>query len=84
MSMQGNGNPRQASATREPAGTRSLLALDAVDAIDPHADHDHEEEEGDNQESWLRRLGVPLGSGGTKICKPARPPVVIHKAAVTP
>ncbi|MDE2803849.1 MAG: hypothetical protein OXN18_01755 [Gemmatimonadota bacterium] len=59
-------------------------ALDAVDAIDPHAGHDHEEEEGDNQESWWRRLGVPLGSGGTRICKPARPPVVIHKATVTP
>lgn len=59
-------------------------ALDAIDAIDPHAGHDHEEEEGDNQESWWRRLGVPLGSGGTRICKPARPPVVIHKAAVTP
>ena len=56
----------------------------ALDAIDPHAGHDHEEEEGDNQESWWRRLGVPLGSGGTRICKPARPPVVIHKAAVTP
>ena len=32
MSAHGNGNPRQVSAPREPAGTRSLLALDAVDA----------------------------------------------------
>lgn len=59
-------------------------ALDAIDAVDAHAGHDHDEEEGDNQESWWRRLGVPLGSGGTRICKPARPPVVIHKAAATP
>ncbi|MCY3545873.1 MAG: hypothetical protein OXH49_03260 [Gemmatimonadetes bacterium] len=59
-------------------------ALDAIDAVDAHAGHDHDEEEGDNQESWWRRLGVPLGSGGTKICKPARPPVVVHKAAATP
>ena len=57
-------------------------ALQPIDAIDAHAGHDHEEEEGDNGESWWRRLGVPLGSGGTRICKP-RPPVVIHKAPVT-
>ena len=32
MSTRGNGSPRRISATREPANTRSLLALDAVDA----------------------------------------------------
>jgi len=32
MSNRGNGRPQPVSAPREPAGTRSLLALDAVDA----------------------------------------------------
>lgn len=66
------------------AGQRGVPgASQAIDAIDPHAGHDHEEEEGDHQDSWWRRLGVPFGSGGSRICKP-RPPTVIHKAAVTP
>ncbi len=66
------------------AGQRGVPGADqAIDEIDPHAGHDHEDDEGDNEDSWWRRLGVPFGSGGSQICKP-RPPTVIHKAAVTP
>jgi len=50
-----------------------------IEAVDPHAGHDHAEDDGDEEDSWWRRLGVPLGSGGGKICRPPRPPVVIHK-----
>ena len=50
-----------------------------IEAVDPHAGHDHAEDDGDEEESWWRRLGITVGTGGGKICRPPRPPVVIHK-----
>ena len=63
------------------ATQRSLSgSLHPLEAINSHAGHDHEEDDGDDEgDSFWRRLGVPLGSGGGKVCKPRRPPVVIHK-----
>lgn len=71
--------PRFASA-REIGG-----ALQKVGALDPHAGHDHGDEEDEGEGFW-QKLGnawgkVPLGSGGGRVCKP---PVVIRWSAVTP
>ena len=71
--------PRFAAA-REIGGT-----LQQVGALDPHAGHDHGDEEDEGEGFW-QKLGnawgkVPLGSGGGKVCKP---PVLIHWGSVTP
>ena len=59
---------------------RSVAGADQpIEALDPHAGHDHAEDDGDEEDSWWRRLGITMGSGGGRICRPPRPPVVIHK-----
>ena len=59
---------------------RSVAGADQpIEALDAHAGHDHAEDDGDEEDSWWRRLGITVGSGGGKICRPPRPPVVIHK-----
>ncbi len=62
------------ASQREIAG-----ALQEIGALDPHAGHDHGDEEEEGEGFW-QKLGnawgkVPLGSGGGKVCKP---PVVIR------
>ena len=47
-----------------------------ITALDPLADADHAEGEGEEEESWWRRLGAKFGiGGGSKICVP-RPEVM--------
>jgi len=54
-----------------PESTRKPIA-----ALDPLADADHSEGEGEEEESWWRRLGAKFGiGGGSKICVP-RPEVM--------
>ena len=43
--------------------------------LDPHAGHDHGEGDGEEEQSWWRRLGMKLGFGGGKICRP-RPELI--------
>ena len=73
------------AAQREIAG-----AMQQIGAPDPHAGHDHGEEEDEGDGFW-QKLGnawgkVPMGSGGGKVCKPptvTRPPAVIRESAAT-
>ena len=54
-----------------PESTRKPIA-----ALDPFARHDHAEGEGEEEQSWWRRLGARFGIGdGSKICVP-RPEVI--------
>ena len=51
-----------------------------IEALDPLAYQDHAEGEGEEEESWWRRLGAKFGIGdGGKICVPR--PEVIDKSA---
>ena len=73
--------PRFAAA-REIGG-----ALQEVGALDPHAGHDHGDEEEEGEGFW-QKLGnawgkVPMGSGGGKVCKPPKPIVVVRSEAIT-
>ncbi len=50
-------------------------ALDAIAAADPHAGHDHGEEDEEEGRGFWQRLGdawgkVAMGSGGGKVCRP--------------
>ncbi len=59
---------------------RSVAGADQpIEALDPHAGHDHAEDDGDEEDSWWRRLGITVGTGGGKVCRPPRPPVLILK-----
>ncbi|MYE15556.1 MAG: hypothetical protein F4Y07_03645 [Gemmatimonadetes bacterium] len=73
--------PRFAAA-REIGGARQEIG-----ALDPHAGHDHGDEEEEGEGFW-QKLGlawgkVPMGSGGGKICKPPKPVVVVRQEAMT-
>lgn len=73
--------PRFAAA-REIGGARH-----EVGALDPHAGHDHGDEE-EEEEGFWQKLGnawgkVPMGSGGGKVCKPPKPVVVVRSEAIT-
>ncbi len=72
--------PRFASA-REIGGARQQIG-----ALDPHAGHDHGDEEEEGEEGFWQKLGlawgkVPLGGGGAMVCKPPKPIVVVRSAA---
>ena len=49
-----------------------------VAQLDPHAGHDHGEGDGEEEESWWRRLGMKFGIGGGKICRP-RPELIVDE-----
>lgn len=63
--------PRFGFQQRMPESTRK-----PIEALDPLAEHDNAEGEGDEERSWWRRLGAKFGIGsGSKICVP-RPEVI--------
>lgn len=63
--------PRFGMQLSMPESTRRPIA-----ALDPLADADHAEGEGEEEESWWRRLGAKFGIGsGSRICVP-RPEVM--------
>ena len=59
----------------------SSWALQPVESLDPHAGHDHAEDEGDDsgENSWWRRLGISIGRGGGRCPIPSRRPGVISR-----
>lgn len=50
-------------------GQRAIDGWSPVEAIDPHAGHDHAEDDGSNGNSFWRRLGRTFGIGGDQICR---------------
>ena len=46
--------------------------------LDPHAGHDHGEGDGEEEQSWWKRLGMKFGIGGGKICRP-RPELIVDE-----
>ena len=63
--------PRFGIQQKMPESTRK-----PIDALEPHADHDRVDGEGEEEESWWRRLGMKFGIGsGGKVCVP-RPEVI--------
>lgn len=49
---------------------RSIDEWDPVEAIDPHAGHDHDEDELSRGSSIWRRIGRTFGIGGDLVCRP--------------
>ena len=71
-----------ANGLRTPAGIampsqfveqRSIEGWSPVTALDPHAGHDHEEEQVTNGSSWWRRVGKTFGFGGDRVCRVGTP-----------
>lgn len=50
-------------------GQREIDVGSPVEVIDPHAGHDHAEDEGSEGLSFWQRVGRTLGIGGQRICR---------------